>query len=304
MSNTLGTLNATLVTQRALELVFTKRPLLNMVSLNTRDLGGNQTALYNQQVTSRILSIPAVNTFNSGADNASYTDVSVTMSNFKEVHLAFTPAEYNATSRNLLDEAAEPCAVAIANHLADAVAAIWTTTNFTNITTVASGWSYSNTLLPVRNALAGRGVPESGWFFAMNSAVYGALLGDTTVVAALNNPSNADAIKTGKLPQVAGLMPIEYPAIPNTGNMVGFAGTKDTVVLASRVPANPADIMPGVPYPGTFEVVTDPGTGFSVVLNKYIGQSDLSANYRILVMYGVAKGAATNGQVLRTAAPA
>ncbi len=301
MPNALGTTTPVLVVQRALELVFTKRPLLSMVALNTRDLGGGMAALWNQQVISRILNIPAVNNFGSGAVDTAYTDVPVTINQFKEVHMAFTPQEVNGTSRDLVDEVAEPAAVAIANHLVDAVAANWVAGNFANSTTVANGWNYSNTMIPVRNALAGRGVPESGWFFAVNSAVYGALLSDTTIVAALNNPANAEAIRTGKLPQVAGLMPIEYPAIPNGGNMVGFAGTKNTVVLATRVPKSPEEIMPGVNYPGTFEVVTEPTTGLSVVLNKYVGQADLKANYRILLMYGTAKGNGNNGQILKTA---
>lgn len=301
MANVLGTTTPVLIVQRALELVFTKRPLLRMVSLNLSDPNGERTAKFNQQVTSRILNIPAVNNFGTGAVDTAYTDVPVTIDQFKEVHLAFTPQEYNGTSRNLIEEAAEPVATAIANHLVDTLAARWIAANFANSTTVASGWTYTNTILPLRNALVGRGVPGDSFFFACSSAVYGALLADTTVVAALNNPSNGDAIRTGMLPQVGGLMPMEYPGIPNTGNMVGFAGSRDSTVVANRIPSNPTEIMPGVQYPGTFDVVTDPGSGFSVVLNKFIGQSDLKVNYRVLVMYGTAKGAGTNGQILKTA---
>jgi hypothetical protein len=243
-----------------------------------------------------------VNNFGTGAVDTAYTDVPVTLSNFKEVHLAFTPQEYSSTNRDLLDEAAEPVAVAIANHLVDAIAALWIAANFANSTIVASGWTYTNTLIVLRNALAGRGVPDGiPWFFCCNTNVYGTLLTDSLVVSALNNPANAEAIRTGRLPQAGGLMPMEYPALPGTGNMVGFAGSRDSTVIATRVVTNPENAMPGVTYPGTFEVVTEPRTGLRVILNKYIGQADLKANYRVLLMYGTAKGNGNNGQILKTA---
>lgn len=302
MANALGTLTPTAVVQRALELVYTGRPLLKMITMDTADLGGGNTALFNQPINTRILAVPTVANFGTGAAETAYTNVQVTLDQFKEVHFAFTPQEYNSTSRDLLDEAAEPCAVAIYNHLIDAIAAKWVIGTFTNATTVASGWTYTNTILPIRNALAARRkVSDGGIFFACSAAVYGALLADTTMVAALNNPANAAAISTGKSAAVAGIMPIEYPAIPNTGNMVGFAGTKDTVVLANRVPTNPETLVNGVKYPGTFDVVTDPTSGLSVVVNTYIGQGDLKANYRVLLMYGIAAGNPTNGQILKTA---
>src|SRR4029434_1496304 len=118
MANVLGTLTPSLIVRRALELVFTKRPILNMVTFGASDpITGETQALFNQQVFTRIFNIPTVNNFGTGAVDTAYTDVPCTLSNFKEVHLAFTPQEYASTTRDLLDEAAEPVAVAIANHL-------------------------------------------------------------------------------------------------------------------------------------------------------------------------------------------
>jgi hypothetical protein len=303
MPNVLGTLTPALVVQRALELVFTKRPILNAITFGVADpITGSTEALFNQTVYSRIKNIPAVNNFGTGAVDTAYTDVPVVLDQFKEVHLAFTPQEYNSTTRDLLDEVATPVAVAIANHLVDAIAARWIAANFTNSTIVASGWTYTNTLVVLRNALALRGVPDfEPWFFACNSTVYGTLLTDSLVVSALNNPANGEAIKNGRLPQAAGLVPMEYPALPSTGNMVGFAGAKQSTIIAARTPTDPQTVMPGVTYPGTFEVISEPKSGLSVVLNKFIGQSDLKANYRVLLMYGTAKGDGAMGQILKTA---
>src|SRR5438445_6689625 len=137
MANVVGTLASSVIVQKALDLVFTKRPMLNSISL---DLSAEQVK-FNQSVYSRIFSVPAVNNFGTGAVDRADTDVPVLISNFKEVHAAFTPQEYSGTDRNLSEESAEPIAVAIANHLVDAVAALWIAANFTNSTIQLSGWT-------------------------------------------------------------------------------------------------------------------------------------------------------------------
>src|SRR5437016_13192703 len=120
MPNTLGTLASAVILQQALDLVFTKRPLLSRISL---DLSDDRVKL-NQTVYSRIYSIPTVNNFGTGSSNRSDTDVPVTISNFKEIHHKFTVQELSSTDRNLVQESAEPIAVAIANHMVDAIAAV------------------------------------------------------------------------------------------------------------------------------------------------------------------------------------
>lgn len=297
MANALGTLATGLIIQRSLDLVFTQRPMLNSVSLDLSD----QACAFNQAITTRTFAVPSVNNFGTGAVDRADTDVSVTLNLFKEVHHAFTPQEISGTARNLVDESAMPIAVAIANHLVDAIAAKWLIAQFTNATTVASGWTYANTLLPVRNALVGRGVPQGmPKFFAVSSAVYGAFLADTTIVAALNNPANAEAIRTGLVPQVSGMEISEYPAIPSTGTMVGFAGTKDSVVICARVPRDPRELLPNAPFPGVLGVVTHARTGLSVMVNEWIDPATLKANVRVIFMYGVAVGNTNNGQILKT----
>lgn len=299
-ANATGTLSGTLVLQKALELVFTKRPLLKMISLGFRELDGQvENALKDQAVTTRIQGIPTVNNFGTGATDTADTDVSVTLNQFKEVHHAFTAAEINATDRNLVEEAAEPMAVAIGNHVVDAIAALWIAGNFSNSTTVASGWSRSNTILALKAALDGRGVPDSNRFFAFSTAVDTALQGDSLIVAEQNNARNADAIMKGELPTVSNFAMAPYPAIPTTGNMVGFAGHKQSTVFAARAPKNPEDVMPGVQFPGSIGYVEDPVTGFRVMVNQWIG-TDLKCHTRLVFLYGVAAGVGSCGQILKT----
>lgn len=300
MANALGTLAGALILQEALSLVFTKRPLLRQISYGFMDPNGQTTAKFNQTVNTRIKTVATVNNFGTGATDRADTDVPVTLSAFKEIHHAFTPQETSATDRDLVVESAEPIAVALANHMVDAIAALWIAANFTNSSTVASGWTYTNTLLVLRKALNGRGVPDMGRFFVFNADVGAALLADSLIVAALNNPANGEAIRTGKLPEVAGMGLDEYPSLPTTGNMVGFAGTPDSTVYASRAPVNPEELLPNAQFPGVIGYVTEPKTGLTVMVNQWIG-TDLKVNNRIVWMYGVAKGQVTNGQILKTA---
>jgi len=301
MSNVLGSVATGLIIQEALALVFTQRPILKKISTNFRDLDGSVDKVQKgQSVTSRLFGIPAVSNFGSAAADRADTDVAVTLSNFKQVLHSFTAAEISSTSRDLVRESALPIAIAIANHMVDAIAALWIAGNFANSTIQASGWNY-NTLTLAKQNLNGRGAPDMGnRFFACSAAVYKSMLDDTTIVAALNNPANGNAIESGRLPTVASFGIMEYPGIPTTGNMVAFAGNTDSTVLACRPPRDPAELLPGVQFPGNVAYITDPTTGLTVRLDEWIG-TDLTANVRVSWIYGVAAGSVTNGQIIKTA---
>lgn len=309
--NTLGTLATATIVQEALDLVFTIRPLLNNISKGFTDKNGSPIAAYNQAVITRTLGLPTIQNFGSAASARADTDVSVTLNNFKEVAYVFTPTEYSGTNRDLVREAAMPLATAFANSMVDVIAGIWTIGNFptragadaiANGATVsktikAAGWDYTH-LTDVRGTLNKAGVPQSNRFYAGNSDVYGSMLTDLRIVGAINNPDNASAIKLGKLPDVAGFGLAEYPALPTTGNLVGFAGTADSTVYAARVPRDPRELLPGLPVPGNMGYVTEPRTGLTVMVLEYLTMSDLSVTCKLVWMYGAAVGNANNGQLI------
>jgi len=297
MPNSLGTLQASIIVQKALDLVFTKRPELSMIST---DFSSANAAL-NQAVISRLVTIPTVNAFGTGATGATTTDVSVTINTHKEIHLAFTPTEMSGTARNIVDEQSEAIAVAIGNSFIDAIAATWVTGTYTNTPLdVASGWTYSNTIVPMRLKMQGFGIPEFRRFFVVNSNVYSAFLTDSLVVNRYAVPT--DGIQTGVVPALGGFDRIaEYSALPNTGNMIGFAGTPDSLIIATRVMRNPSELT-NVQFPGTWQVITNAQTGLSVLLTEWIDPDTAVLNYRVSWMYGIAKGNANNGVILRTGA--
>ena len=301
MPNTLGTLATATIVQEALSLVFTKRPILNKISMGFTDRNGSPIAYYGQPVITRTKAIPAVGNAGDAAQTRNDTDVSVTLNNFKQIRYDFTPAEYSGTNRDLLRESAEPMAVAMANAMVDAVAALWIVGNFPTKTTKGAGWDYTH-LVDVRATINKRGVPDTGTrFYVGNSDVYGSMLTDLRIVGYLNNPANGEAIRRGLLPDVAGFGLAEYPSLPTTGNMVAFAGSADSTVYACRVPRDPRDFNPGMPVPGNIGIVTEPRTGLSVMVVEYIDMATLNVTTKLLWMYGVAVGNANNGQLVVSA---
>lgn len=312
--NTLGTLATATIVQEALALVFTKRPMLKRISTGFTDKNGSPIAAFNQAVITRTLGLPTVQNFGGTVSPRADVDVSVTLNQFKEVAYTFTPQEYSGTNRDLVSEAAQPLAVALANSMVDAVAALWTIGNFPTRTggaavatgsTVtktikAAGWDYTH-LIDVRGTLNKAGVPDFKRFYVGNSDVYGSMLTDLRIVAALNNPENQQAIRNGELPDlIAGLAGMEYPQLPTTGNLVGFAGSPDSTVFAARVPRDPREVIPGLPIPGNMGIVTEPRTGLSVMVLEYINMSDLTIVTKLVWMYGTAVGNANNGQLIVT----
>ena len=388
MSNTLGTLSGTLVLQKALELTFRKRPNLNLVSLGFKDLDGKaNAAMLNQSVVSRIKTVATVNDFGTGAGNVVDTDVTCTLNAKKEIHFALTPDEYNATDRNLVEELAQPMAVGLANYIVDAQRDLWLERYFPNTSgnnqlTVASGWTYANTLVAARTKMAKLGIPADKRFLAANADVYGALLGDTTVVANLYNPNNNSAIMNGQLPRVSDMALAEYPDVSvnagasaaiasantstevitcsaahgfvtgqrvnltvtsgltgltdgtsyyviyvsattlklattsanavagtavnitadGTGTLtdcrIGFAGSPDSTVYLARPMRDPRELAPGLPFNGNMGYITDPVTGFTVLVTQWINTDTLVLNSRMSWLEGRAVGNPNNGIII------
>lgn len=315
-ANALGTLATATIVQEALALVFTKRPVLNSISMGFTDRNGSPIAAFGQPVITRTLGIPAVNDFPSNPSDRADNDVSVTLNQFKEVNYSYTPQQYSGTNRDLVREAAEPMAVAMANHMVDAVASLWTPANYpartgadavangvaSTKTVLAGGWDYDH-LLDVRKTMNKAGVPAAEErFYLGNSDVYASMLSDLRIVGYLNNQANGEAIRKGELPEVAGFGLDEYPSLPANGtNLVGVAGTIDACVYAHRVPKDPREVIPGLPYPGNLGIITEPKTGLSVMVLEYISQSDLSVNTKLVWMYGIAVGNPNNLQLVTSA---
>ena len=297
MSNTLGTLSSSLILQSSLSLAFTMRPELKLIA---KDFSAQQVK-YGQSVISRIASVPSVTDFSAAAASDFNTvDVPVTINQFKRVQMRFTAEQYMATSRNLIEEAAKPVAVALSNYIVDQAAALMIAGNFAN-STVSASPDYS-TLVALDGALVGRGIHGDKFLIANNSA-YMALLQDPLVTRPnIYRPAGEEVISTGAIGGLAGFGYVgRYPALPATGNLIGFAGTNEAIVCASRLPDDPTTLTNGLPFGGRIEAITDPATGFSVLAVEYIDPATLALNTYLAFQFGVAVGNAAAGQRLVSA---
>lgn len=297
MANSLGTLSSSLILQTSLSLAFTMRPELKLIA---KDFSAQQVK-YGQSVVSRIASVPSVTDFTANSvSDFNTTDVTVPINQFKRIQVKFDAAQYMATSRNLIEEAAKPVAVALSNYIVDQVAALMIAGNFSNATVAASP-DYS-TLVALDGALVGRGIHGDKFLIANNSA-YMALLQDPLVTRPnIYRAPGDEVISTGNIGGVAGFGYVgRYPALPTTGNLIGFAATNEAIVCASRLPDDPTTLTNGLPFGGRIEAITDPTTGFSVLAVEYIDPATLALNTYLAFQFGVAVGNAAAGQRLVSA---
>lgn len=304
--NTPGTIVGAQIIQRALRLTFTKFPALTTFALGFKELDGRvESANLGQDVYSRVLNVSPITNFESGASDFNWSDVPGKLRNFRQIHHRFTAAEVNSTDLRYIDMAAQPMAIGLAQGLSAAMVGMVSRTNFNStvnsispVLSVASGWTYANTLVPLIGALNDRGVPDMGdRFILANSAVNGALLTDTNLVAALNNPANASVIQAGKFPQIqAGL---QYGVYPNfaasDSNLIGLAGTPDALMYIARAPKSPDEVFAAAAAkaPFAWAIITDELTGFSVLVQQWI-ETNLAVNTRIVWLDGYQVGNATN----------
>lgn len=298
--NSLGTVQGALIIQRALQMALTKYPVLRLFAMGFQELDGSvQQATLGQTVYSRIRSGMTVGNFGDAPNALSMTDVPGMLRNFRQLHVAFTPAEYNATNLSLVDQAAEPLADAIARGIVRSVATSVCRSNFKTTVnsvapylSVASAWDYSNTVIEMMEMANDRGIPRNSQrYFLVNSAVNASLLQDELIVAEKNNPANMLAIQNGRLPMVSGFQFDDFPQLPNTdGNLIGFAGVPDALLYVARAPKDPTAILGAGTFPGVINTITEPNSGFSVMVLQYVTPGSLVANTVLLWLDGISVG--------------
>lgn len=294
-ANSLGTVANAIVSQRVLELVVSKRPMLKGVVTDFSD----EVASKGDIVKTRTIGLPTVQNFGTSASSAADSDVTVTLDLHKEVYYSFSGAEVASTRRDLVGERAEAMAVALGNSMVDAMAALITEANFgtLNQTTQASGWDFS-TITAICKGMNNAGIPDVGRFAWVTEDVAEALVNDQTLLEYVDKSTARSAYSVWT--NVKGFTNIwEYPAMPQTNNIVGFFASRSALIVSARIPRTGADLL-GTSYAGTLTTVTDPVSGFSVLRNEWIEPSTLAANARLITLYGVDVGNAACGWTLQT----
>jgi phage I-like protein len=298
-ANTLGTLTSDLVTLRSLDLLKLTFPVLGRI---TTDFSAEQ-AKYGQSIKTRIVTVPTVGTYNTstgyGIANTTTTDVTVAINAHKHVTVSFQANELGGTGRDLFGEQVQAMHYALGKDLVDALYALFVIATYTNATTVATNSITRGTLpIAVAKAMNDRGVPLANRTLLLSSAAFAKLAEDSAIVslAAFQQP---EVITGYTLPMLAGVQPIEAVNLPTTGTMTGFALTPDAAVIATRLPADYTQVLPGASH-GSMSVITNPDTGLSVLKADFVDHTLGAAVSRIAWMYGVAAGQVASGQIVKS----
>lgn len=306
----LGTIAGSLVTQRTLELLKLVFPELRRFTTDFSD----QPATFNQTIITRIITIPNVQTYSTAtgwADtNAQTTDVPITINNHKGVPITFNENLLASTMRRLFDEFAEASAYALGKALVDDLYARLTDANFTNNTVSASTAFNRSTVVDIGVALSTRGVPLGlgNRTMLLWPAAFGNLEKDASMVQFATNVPRPELITDGVTPASAFAINVEAfniysaPNMPsNNANLVGFAGSKSALCIATRTPNDYTTVLPGASF-GNVQMVTDPDIGMTVMQVQYVNHTLGTATSRIALMWGTAAGQTAAGQLVKAAA--
>jgi len=288
MSNTLATLNGTLIARRILTTLLEEFPLLRLI---TADFSP-ETALYNQAIKVQLPSAFASATdyhVDNGyvARDAEQTEVTLTINKHKHVTYGFNDQERSSTDVLLVERWARNGAHALGKAMMDDLMALVTVSNFPN-ETILSSTPNRGDIIAAGTALNGRNVPGIGRFAVLNSTAYGALCQDTTLVANAGSP--AETVRSGQLTDVHGFRTLEYAQLTAGSEFrAGFAGVPEALLIATRVPVLPEDKARGG---GSVEIVTEPNTNLSIQVRSWYDYA-LGKEFRTFtIMYGVAVGQA------------
>ena len=286
MPNSHATVNSAIIAQTALNTLQAKFPLLGQIATDF----SSTSVKFNQDIVTHIVTPTVARDFVPATgyvpDDQAQVDVSVKINKHAYAGYAITDVERSTSEIDLNQRYADKVAYALGRKVSDDLMALIINANFTNKTEIAVASFGRNAVVDVSTKLNKRFIPDMGRFMFVNSDYYNALQKDEALYKAYITPAASNVVVTGMLPDVNGFTVIEYSALPENGErLVGFAGIREGLIMAARVPDVPANTGDTV-----IRVVTDPRTGLSIqVRDRYdgrLGKQEVS----FTLMYGFATG--------------
>jgi hypothetical protein len=296
----LGTITSDLLVQRSLSYLKHTFPFLGVI---TTDFSGDN-ANFKQDIITRLKGALNVSTYQKGvgygSNDAHTTDVKITINQHVGVPISFDVEDLASTSRDLFGEQTEVMHYALGSSLVDYVLSLITAAKFPKATAEKLSLFGRPTLTKIAREQNKDKVPPYGRFALLNPDFYEKLGQDGALVqlAAYQKP---ELITEYRLPRVAGYQPYEAVTLPETADLAGFFGTSESLALATRLPNDYTQSMPGATGGGIVSVVTNPDTGISVQLVQYINHDKAVATARVALMYGAAVGNKDTGRRLTQA---
>ena len=286
MPNTNATVNGALIAQNALTTLLAKFPVLSRIATDF----SSESVRYNQSIITHIVTPTVARDFDQATgyapDDQAQVDVSVEINKHAYAGYSITDVERSTSQIDLNQRYADKVAYALGRKVCDDLMALIVTANFPNESEIDVADFGRNSVVDIGTKLNKRFIPDMGRFIFVNSDYYNALQKDEALYKTYINPAANDVVTSGMLPDVNGFAVVEYPTLPeNTEDLVGFAGIREGLIMAARVPDVPKHTGDTV-----IRVVTDPRTGLSVqVRDRYdgrLGKQEVS----FTLMYGFAPG--------------
>lgn len=285
MANTLGTTNANVIAQRALEILVEDYSFLRNSVTDFSD----SAAKYNASIyTHRVSALTAQDYSQANgyvATAATQTDVQITLNKFKHVSYDVDDQERTTSNINLIERFAGAAAHALGLQMVGDLLALVTSSSYTSAITVSSAsfsyaWAVSAGVILNNNK-----VPTNDRYAVLSPAFFGTLLKDSNVVA--NPQISGDAVRNAGLGSVAGFNINQYSAIPsNSITLGGFFAQREALLIAARVPEVPSNVT----IPGDISVVTEPRTGLSVQVREAYSVQTGKLQRTYALIYGVKAG--------------
>jgi len=285
MANSIGTTNANVIAQRALEILVANYDFLKS---SVTDFS-SEAAKYNASIYTHRISATTAQDYSQAngyvASATTQTDVQITLNKFKHVSYAVDDQERTSSNINLIERFAGAAAHALGLQMVGDLLALVTSSSFTSALTQSSAtFSYAS-VVSAGITLNNANVPQNDRYAVLAPSFYGRLLNDSTIVA--NAQISGEQARTAGIGSVAGFNINMYSAVPsNSITLGGFFAQREALLIAARVPEVPT----GVPIPGDISVVTEPRTGLSVQVreNYDVVKGLLQRTYALI--YGVKAG--------------
>jgi len=293
VANVLGTLSPDVISLDVLQILKKRFPMLTAVATDFSD----EVVRLNTKIISRVASVPAVQSYTQaagyGESAATTTDVQVQINQFRYVSLSFYDDSMSTTPRNLVQEQIEGAAYALGKDAFDKLMALAIVANFPTHTVSTAANLTRDTLTAVRMQLqqAGASVPRFG---ILDSAGMQYLLQDPTIISRfyVNIEDAAVDQEAGVLTGIGGFEKIyEFADLTtDAANTLGIFGNKNALVLAARVPSDPASFVADIPINAIIKNVTDEETGLTIQYRYHydvkFGRLDMILTW----IFGVAVG--------------
>lgn len=302
MANALGTTSTGLLASRAIELALNS-PVLSAFALDAEQFSPNLPAMAKGETLKiKVPALPTVGDFGDAATDMGTAEVSVALSNHKQVYHEVTTAELQALSRVTMNERealvidvrARNMAKSLRRKVAsDLIALITAANGYTALTEVAiadQDYDYFIDVAATLDADA-RNCPDEGRWAMVSAELWAVLMKDSRVNKALKG-SGADPTETGIIPDVAGFTVIKCPFLATanaTTRITSLFGVPSCAAWGSRHPADPSSLFPSAPKNSLNEPMVDALTGLRFLNQEIVDSASLKAAMRVSVLYGVAK---------------